>query len=269
MLLCIDIGNTQTVYGLFEERRVPAQQGHTTAATDGLVEHFRVSTNSNLTSDEHGLQLSQLLSMVGHNGTAGITGAVLSATNSSVGAAVVEMIRRWYRVEPLVVDADTAVGLQIEYRNPKDVGADRIADAVGVLDLYGGPSIVVDFGTATTFDAVSSDGRYLGGAIAPGVAISVDALYLRAAALRQVKLVEPPSVIGKTTSESVQSGVLYGFAAMVDGVCRRMIEVIGQAKVVGTGGLSSLITPYSMLIDTEEPWLTLHGLRLIFERCKN
>ncbi len=266
MLLCIDIGNTQTVYGLFEERPGGRELVVGKGALDGLVEHFRVSTNPALTPDEHGLQLSQLLSMVGREGQAGIARVSLSTTNPSVGAAVLEMVRRWYQVEPLVVGPDTVTGLEIDYGNPREVGADRIADAVGVLDLYGGPAIVVDFGTATTFDAVSSEGTYLGGAIAPGVAISLNALYHHAAALRQVDLHEPPSVIGKTTIQAIQSGALYGFAAMADGICRKMMGEIGEARVVGTGGICSLIAPHSMLIETEEPWLTLHGLRLIFER---
>jgi type III pantothenate kinase len=146
------------------------------------------------------------------------------------------------------------------------VGADRIANAVGAYDLFGGPCIVVDLGTATTFDAISGAGEYLGGAITPGVAISLDALFAHAAALRRVELVEPRSVIGKSTVESIQSGALYGFAAQVDGLCRRFAGVLGECTVVATGGLSELISPYSDEIEYVEPWLTLHGLRIIFER---
>jgi type III pantothenate kinase len=156
--------------------------------------------------------------------------------------------------------------MPILYDNPKEVGPDRIANAVGAYDLYGGPCIVVDLGTATTFDAISVDGEYLGGAIAPGLRISLDALYHHAAALRRVELVEPRNVIGKSTVESIQSGALYGFAAQVDGMCERIADELGPCAVVATGGLCELIAPLSDSIEHHEPWLTLHGLRLVYER---
>jgi type III pantothenate kinase len=152
------------------------------------------------------------------------------------------------------------------YDNPKEVGPDRVADAVAAHDLYGGPTIIVDMGTATTFEAVSAEGEYLGGAITPGVAISMEALYSHAAALRSVELVEPRSVIGRSTAESIQSGVLYGFASQVDGMCERFCEVLGPSTVVATGGLSALIAPYAKSVDHIEPWLTLYGLRIVFQR---
>ncbi|MFM7064682.1 MAG: type III pantothenate kinase, partial [Actinomycetes bacterium] len=157
-------------------------------------------------------------------------------------------------------------GMPVLYDNPKEVGADRIANAVGAYDLYGGPTIVVDFGTATTFDVISEKGEYLGGAIVPGIEISMDALFGRAAALRRVELVEPRSVIGKTTVESIQSGAVYGYSALVDGMCARIEAVIGDATVLATGGLAGLIAPVASSIEHEEPWLTLHGLRLIWEK---
>ena len=157
-------------------------------------------------------------------------------------------------------------GMAILYDNPREVGADRIADAVGAHDLFGGPTIVVDLGTATTFDAINDKGEYLGGAIVPGVAISLDALFTQAAALRSVELLEPRSVIGRSTVESIQSGVLYGYAAQVDGMCERFERELGTATVVATGGLSSLIAPHTSRVQHVEPWLTLHGLRLIYER---
>ncbi len=156
--------------------------------------------------------------------------------------------------------------MPVLYDNPKDVGADRVANAVGAFDLYGGPCVVVDLGTATTFDAISSAGEYLGGAIAPGVAISMEALFHHAAALRRVELVEPRSAIGRSTAESIQSGALYGFAAQVDGMCRRIVAELGAAAVVATGGLSELVAPYAEMVEHVEPWLTLHGLRLVYER---
>jgi type III pantothenate kinase len=156
--------------------------------------------------------------------------------------------------------------MSVLYDNPREVGADRIANAVGAYDLFGGPTIVVDFGTATTFDVISDKGEYMGGAIVPGIEISMDALFGRAAALRRVELVEPRSVIGKTTVESIQSGAVYGYSALVDGMCDRIEEVIGDATIVATGGLAGLIAPVTTSIEHEEPWLTLHGLRLIWEK---
>ena len=157
--------------------------------------------------------------------------------------------------------------MPILYDNPKEVGADRIADAVAAFDLFGGPLIVVDFGTATTFEAISAKGEYLGGAIFPGIDISLDALFARAAALRRVELVEPRHVIGRTTVESMQSGVIYGYTSLVDGMVDRIEAELGEkASVVATGGLSGLITPLSATIEHHEPWLTLHGLRLIYEK---
>ena len=177
------------------------------------------------------------------------------------------MAERWFAEIPVVVlGPGVRSGMSILYDNPKEVGPDRIADAVAAFDLYGGPTVIIDMGTATTFEAISDKGEYLGGAIAPGVAISLEALYGHAAALRSVELVEPRSVIGRSTVESIQSGVLYGFAAQVDGMCTRFMEVLGESTVVATGGLADLIAPFSSAIDHVEPWLTLHGLRIVFER---
>jgi type III pantothenate kinase len=183
-----------------------------------------------------------------------------------VTANLRQMASRWFDVPAVVLEPGVKSGMPILYDNPKEVGADRIANAVGAYDLFGGPCVVVDLGTATTFDAISEAGEYLGGAITPGVAISLDALFAHAAALRRVELVEPRSVIGKSTVESIQSGSLYGFAGQVDGLCRRFAAVLGGCTVVATGGLSELISPYSDEIEYVEPWLTLHGLRIIFER---
>ena len=156
--------------------------------------------------------------------------------------------------------------MPILYENPKEVGPDRIANAVGAFDLYGGPVIVVDFGTATTVDATSAAGEYLGGAIMPGIEISLDALFARAAALSRIKLVAPRRVIGKSTIESVQSGTLYGFGAAVDGLCQRFRSELGPARVISTGGLGDVVGPFCDTVERHDPWLTLHGLRLIFER---
>jgi type III pantothenate kinase len=177
------------------------------------------------------------------------------------------MAVRWFDAVPCVVlGPGVKSGMPILYDNPKEVGADRVANAVGAYDLYGGPSIVVDLGTATTFDAISAAGEYLGGAITPGIAISLEALFQHAAALRRVELVAPRDVIGRSTIESIQSGTLYGFAAQVDGLCHRFMTDLGPSTVVATGGLSSLIAPYAETVEHVEPWLTLHGLRIVYER---
>jgi type III pantothenate kinase len=177
------------------------------------------------------------------------------------------MASRWFPAAPCVVlGPGVRTGMPIRYDNPKEVGADRIADAVGAYELFGGPVVVVDLGTATTFDAISADGEYLGGAIAPGVAISLEALYAHASALRAVELVEPREVIGRSTEESIQSGVLYGYAGLVDAMCKRFAGVLGEPEVVATGGLAGLIAPYTSSVGHVEPWLTLHGLRIIYDR---
>ena len=189
---------------------------------------------------------------------------------SSAGALCVsaptEMTARYFGFDALVVEPGVRTGMPILYDNPKEVGPDRIADAVGAFDLYGGPTIVVDFGTANTVEAISAKGEYLGGAIFPGVEISMEALFGRAAALRKVELVPPRNVIGKSTVESIQSGVLYGFSGQVDAIVRRFQLELGECTVVATGGLAELIMPFSETIQHHEPWLTLQGLRLIFER---
>ena len=168
--------------------------------------------------------------------------------------------------EPVVLEPGVKTGISILYNDPKEVGPDRIANAVAAYDLFGGPTIMVDFGTATTCDVVSGSGEYLGGAIAPGIEISLDALFGRAAAVRQVALTRPTHVLGKSTMESIQSGTGFGYAAMVDGLCERIERELGECTVVATGGLAHLISPVSERIEHVEPWLTLHGLRIIHEK---
>ena len=192
---------------------------------------------------------------------------MVSSSSPAVTGRLRNMAESWFAEIPVVVlGPGVRSGMSILYDNPKEVGPDRIADAVAAYDLYGGPTIIVDMGTATTFEAISERGEYLGGAIAPGVAISLEALYGHAAALRSVELVEPRNVIGRSTAESIQSGVLYGFAAQIDGLCARITAQLGESTVVATGGLAQLIAPFSTAIDHVEPWLTLHGLRIVFER---
>ena len=247
MLLAIDVGNTQTVIGLFGREPDGSGGASGTGAERDLLDHWRISTNADRTSDELALLVQEFLGFHGFSFDEDVDGVALCSSVPSITAAVREMTQRYFGFPALVVEPGVKTGMPILYENPKEVGPDRIADAVGAYDLYGGPTIVVDFGTATTLEAISAEGEYLGGAILPGVEISLDALFGRAAALRKVELIEPRSVIGKNTIESIQIGALYGFAAQVD-------------------GLAAVIAPYSRTITEHEPWLTLHGLRLIFEK---
>jgi type III pantothenate kinase len=254
MLLVIDVGNTETVIGLYADGK------------PDLLDHWRIATVAERTSDELALMFNEFLGFHGFSFDEDIGGIAISSGVPRVTAALRVMTERYFGFAPLVLETGVKTGIAILYDNPREVGPDRIANAVGAFDLYGGPSIVVDFGTATTFDAVSAKGEYLGGAIVPGIEISLDALIGRAALLRRVELVEPRSVIGRTTVESIQSGAVYGFSSMVDGLCARIEAELGHATVIATGGLGSLITPLSERIQHFEPWLTLHGLRLIHEK---
>src|ERR671910_1239365 len=259
MLLTIDVGNTHTVLGLFDG--------------DEIVEHWRISTDSRRTADELAVLLQGLMGMhplLGEELGDGIEGIAICATVPSVLHELREVTRRYYGDVPAVlVEPGVKTGVPILTDNPKEVGADRIINAVAAVELYGGPCIVVDFGTATTFDAVSARGEYLGGAIAPGIEISVEALGARGAQLRRVELARPRSVIGRNTVEALQAGILYGFAGQVDGVVTRMsAEIVGPAgdpddvTVIATGGLAPMVLDESGVIDVHEPWLTLVGLRL-------
>lgn len=258
MLLAIDIGNTQTVIGMFGT-------GGGSASSE-LLHHWRISTDADRTADEMALLLDQLLDLQGFDIDRTVTGIAVASVVPRLRAAVREMTEKWFRVKTVIVEPGIRTGMPILYDNPKEVGADRIADAVAAFERYGGPTIVIDFGTATTFEAVSEKGEYLGGAIIPGIEISLDALFGRAAALSRVELVEPRNVIGKNTVESIQAGAVYGFAAQVDGLCRRFEQELGPCTVVATGGLAGLIAPLTESIDHHEPWLTLYGLRIIYDR---
>jgi type III pantothenate kinase len=248
MLIAVDAGNTHTVVGLF--------QG------DELVDHWRIATNAERTSDEHALLVAQFLGQHGA-GFAHVTGMVVSSTVPRLTAVLRTLAERYLSVAPVILEPGTRSGIPILYDNPRQVGPDRIANAVAAWERYGGPTIMVDFGTATTVDAISAKGEYLGGSILPGIEISLDALFTRAAALSWVELVKPRRVIGKTTAESVQSGVLYGFASAVDGLVTRFQAELGPCTVVSTGGLAELMTPLSTTIAQHDQWLTLRGLRLI------
>ena len=256
MLLVIDAGNTQTVVGLYDS----GDRSHQ------LLDHWRMATRAERTSDELLLLIRQLLETRQLDILTDVRGVAVSSGVPSITFELRRMCERYLDIEPVVLGTGVKTGMSVLYDNPREVGADRIANAVGAYDLFGGPTIVVDFGTATTFDVISSDGEYMGGAIVPGIEISMDALFGRAAALRRVELVEPRSVIGKTTVESIQSGAVYGYSSLVDGMCDRIEDVIGESTIVATGGLAGLIAPVTTSIEHEEPWLTLHGLRLIWEK---
>jgi type III pantothenate kinase len=270
VLLAIDVGNTETVIGLFGPDRPerPDAMGFARASGEhGLAYHWRISTLSERTPDEHAMMLTQLLDLEGLDLRTSVSSFAIASSAPSVTTQLRRMANRWFSdLDVTVIGPGTKSGMPILYDNPREVGADRIADAVGAYDLYPGALIVVDMGTATVFDVVSAKGEYLGGAISPGVAISLEALYSQASALRSVELVRPRSVIGRSTVESIQSGVLYGFAGQVDGVVERIKEELGEATVIATGGLAGLIAPHTTSVQHVEPWLTLHGLRIVHER---
>jgi type III pantothenate kinase len=259
MLLAIDVGNTQTVIGVY------GHDGDTSLADGGLIGPWRLSTVHTRTEDELGVLIAALLRSA-NCPLETIDGVAITSGVPVLTSTLRHMVQKNMGLEPIVVGPGVKTGLAIRYDNPREVGADRITNGVAVFDLYRGPSIVVDFGTATTVDAISNEGEYLGGSISPGVEISLEALVDKAAALSTVELTAPRNVIGKNTGESIRSGVLYGYAAMIDGLCARFVEEIGECTVVATGGLAGMFAPHTKVVDEVEPWLTLHGLRLIWQK---
>ncbi|AZR74669.1 pantothenate kinase [Anoxybacter fermentans] len=249
MVLVIDVGNTNTVLGVYRG--------------DELIAYWRVASDRQKTSDEYGILFYSLLSHKGIN-TKDIRRIIISSVVPPLVTTLEKVCQNYFNIQPHVVGPGTKTGMNIKMDNPKEVGADRIVNAVAAYHLYGGPVIIVDFGTATTFCAVNSKGDYLGGAIAPGVGIATEALFARASKLPRIELVKPKRVIGKNTIEGMQAGIIYGFVGQVDGVVRRMQKELGEkAKVVATGGLSSLIGPESETIEIINPLLTLQGLLII------
>jgi type III pantothenate kinase len=248
VLLAVDIGNTNTVLGVFD--------------AETLVESWRVKTDARDTADELALAYRGLLHDIPVDGV-----AACSTVPAVLGELRVMLSRYYPSLPALVVEPGVRTGVPLLYDNPKEVGADRIVNALAAHHLYGGPAVVVDFGTSTNFDVVSAKGEFLGGALAPGIEISIDALAARAARLVKVEVVRPRSVIGKSTVEALQSGILYGFAGQVDGLVRRIVaELGGRATVVATGGLAQLVIEESETIGEHEPDLTLIGLRMVYER---
>ncbi len=259
MLLTVDVGNTQTVVGIYD------RQADLSSASSGLVGPWRLATVHERTADEFALLISGLLATAGRSWS-DLSGVAIASGVANITTALRRMVARSLGVEPVIIGPGVKSGLAVRYDNAREVGADRIANGAAVYDLFGGPSIVVDFGTATTVDAISADGEFLGGSISPGVELSLDALVGKASALRAVELIEPRAAIGRNTTESLQSGVLFGYAGQIDGLCNRFVDEMGEATVVATGGLADLIAPFTNVVDEVEPWLTLHGLRLIWQK---
>jgi type III pantothenate kinase len=251
MLLAIDIGNTNITFGLYT--------GET------LGPSWRIRTIHEKMPDEYGILLYQLFQHRGYQPD-DVTAVAIASVVPPLTPVFQQVCQDYMGQTPLVVDAGVRTGVRIRYDNPRAVGADRVADAAAVRALYSVPACVVDFGTATTFDALSSDGDYLGGAIAPGIGIAAQALFERTAKLPRVELTRPPSVIGRNTAHSIQSGLLYGYVGLVEGMVARFKASLGpETQVIGTGGLAEVLARETDVIDVVDPWLTLHGLRIIYE----
>lgn len=251
MLLCVDIGNTNIVLGLYQGQE--------------LVTHWRVSTDQAKMPDEYGLMLLALVDRSGYT-FAEIEGVILASVVPPVTDTFCEMLRAYLQQEPLIVGSGVKTGVAIRIDNPREVGADRVVNAAAAFRLYGGPACIVDFGTATTFDALSVNGEYLGGAIAPGVRLAADALFRGTAKLPRVDLQRPAHAIGTNTVDSMRSGILFGYVGLVEGMVARFRLELGPAmRVIGTGGLASVIAQETRVLEIVDPWLTLKGLRLIYE----
>ena len=262
MLLVLDVGNTNTVLGVFEPK--PDAQG---AGTYGkLIAHWRVSTTKTQTVDEYGVVFRNLFAMNGLE-VGSVQGTVISSVVPPLDSTLREVCERYFQIKPLFIEPGVKTGMPVHYDNPAEVGADRIVNSVAAFEKYGGPSIIVDFGTATTFDAVSPKGEYLGGVITPGIGISADALFERTARLPRVDIRKPSRVLATNTVNSLQSGLYYGYLGLIDGILERLIaELGGDVKVVATGGLASLMGGGSKYIREVDDLLTLEGLRIIYER---
>jgi len=252
MLLALDVGNTNIVLGLFSGKT--------------LLHHWRIATRRDGTADEYRILMQELFSLHGLQAKA-VESAVISSVVPPVQVILEEMVEAYFGIQPLLIGPGVKTGMPILYDNPREVGADRIVNAVAVIERYGKPAIVVDFGTATTFDVISERGEYLGGAIVPGIQISAEALFERTAKLPRIDITRPKVVVGKSTVASMQSGFYYGYLSLVEGMLNRIkAEMNFNPIVIATGGLAHLIVGGSPLIDHIDPLLTLEGLRIIHER---
>lgn len=252
-LLVMDVGNTQTVLGLYRN--------------DELVIDWRVGTHRHYTADEYTIILKDLFRLTPKGKIAGLDGVAISCVVPPLLPVMEKLFRKYYEIEPVLINAEVDSGVPLMVDNPSEVGADRIVNAVAGFSKYGGPLIIVDFGTANTFDVISKNGEFMGGAITPGMSISLEALFQQTAMLPKVELVRPKNVIGKNTISNMQAGIYYGYVGMMDGIVKRMkTEMQEEATVVATGGFSSLLAPESETIDHVDPYLTLEGLRIIYRR---
>jgi type III pantothenate kinase len=250
VLLAVDVGNTNVTLALFDGERLAAD--------------WRVTSRREWTADEVAVELRQLFALRELE-LGVVSGVVIASVVPTVNPALVEAARRYLNCEPVMVGPGVKTSVRIRYDNPKDVGADRIANALAAYSKYGGPVVVIDFGTAVTYDAINGEGDYLGGAISPGIEISLDALVSQTAMLRRVEPVAPDSVIGRNTVASIQSGLVWGFVAQVEGMVKRMVDELGgTAHVVATGGQAPLVAGLTPVIEATDPLLTLEGLRLIY-----
>ncbi|WP_100332752.1 type III pantothenate kinase [Bacillus xiapuensis] len=252
MIFVLDVGNTNTVLGVYEN--------------ENLKYHWRMETNRNKTEDEYGMIIKSLFQHVGL-ALSQIDGMIISSVVPPIMFSLEKMCQKYFHIKPLIVGPGIKTGLNIKYENPREVGADRIVNAVAGIHEYGSPLIIVDFGTATTYCYIDEGGHYMGGAIAPGINISTEALYSRAAKLPRIEIVRPDHIVGKNTVAAMQAGILYGYVGQVDGIVSRMkAQSKKQPTVIATGGLAPLIAEETSSIDVVDPFLTLKGLCLIYKR---
>lgn len=252
MLMVMDVGNTHIVLGVYEG--------------DELIHHWRIHTDRRSTEDEYGMRVKSLFDHASLRMN-DVDGVIICSVVPPLTHVLKMLSKKYFAVAPIIVGPGVKTGLNIQYENPREVGADRIANAVAALDRYGPPVIIVDFGTATTFCFVNEEGRYIGGAITPGIGIATEALYQRASQLTRVEIIKPESVVGRNTVKSIQAGVFYGYVGVVDGIVNRMKKELSQPPtVVATGGLAELICRETTTIDEVDPLLTLAGLKRIYER---
>jgi type III pantothenate kinase len=252
VIFVFDVGNTNIVLGVYNQ--------------DELIHHWRIETNRNKTEDEYGMMIKDLFDHVNLTFSE-IDGIIISSVVPPIMFSLERMCEKYFHVKPLVVGPGMKTGLNIKYENPREVGADRIVNAIAAIQEYGSPLIIVDFGTATTYCYINEQKQYMGGAIAPGIGISTEALYSRAAKLPRIEIVRPDDVIGKNTVSAMQAGILFGYVGQVEGIVQRMKAQSKEVPtVIATGGLASLIAKESNVIDVVDPFLTLKGLHIIYKR---